>query len=150
MARKATKKAPVKNVENVVGNAAPVKAVEVKKEEVKEAAPVTVEEKAVKPVEEAKKAEEQPAEGPKRKGRKPGSKNKVKKEKAAVEKTENVFVESAGYQYKTEDVVANVRAAWVAGGHRAGTIKKLNVYINMDERKAYYVINEKVTGNISL
>ena len=74
----------------------------------------------------------------------------MKKEKVAAEKTENVFVESAGYQYKTEDVVANVRAAWVAEGHRAGTIKKLNVYINMDERKAYYVINEKVTGNISL
>lgn len=144
MARKVTKKAPAKKATSVVESTAPVKATEVKV-----VAPVVKEEKAVETVEE-KKEVAQPVEEPKKKGRKPGSKNKVKTEKAVVEKTENVFVESAGYQFNTEDIVANVRAAWVAEGHRASSIKKLNVYINMDERKAYYVINEKATGSVNL
>lgn len=149
MARKVTKKAPAKKTAPMVENTAPVKVAEVKPAEVKEVATAVKEEKAVKAVEE-KKVVEQPTEEPKKKGRKPGTKNKVKAEKAVADKTENIFVESAGYQFNTEEIVANVRAAWVAEGHRVSSIKKLNVYINMDERKAYYVINEKATGSVNL
>lgn len=145
MARKNTKKTSVNNTAQAVKNTAPVQVTEVK-EPVVEAAPV--EEKAVEEVKE-KEAAVKVEEEPKKRGRKPGVKNKAKVVKE-VEKTENIFVESAGYQYKTEDVVANVRAAWVAEGHRAGSIKSLNIYINMDERKAYYVINDKNTGSVEL
>lgn len=156
MARKTSRKTFVRAN---AGNVAPVKAAEAaepvsagKEEEIAEkseaaAAAVTLEAAVEMPVSENT---ETPVEEPKRKGRKPGTKNKGKEEAAANEKTENVFVEASGFQYNTEDIVANVRAAWVAEGHRAATIKKLNVYINMDERKAYYVINEKATGSVEL
>lgn len=41
-------------------------------------------------------------------------------------------------------------AAYVAEGHRASAIKKLTIYLKPEERKAYYVINEKATGDIDL
>ena len=40
--------------------------------------------------------------------------------------------------------------AYVAEGHRASTIKKLSVYVKPEERKAYYVVNDKAAGNIEL
>ncbi len=42
------------------------------------------------------------------------------------------------------------RAAYVAEGHRASSIKSLRLYIKPEERKAYYVINEKSAGSIAL
>lgn len=101
-------------------------------------------------------AEAAEQEGPKRRGRKPGAKNKpkevkaAKETKAAAENKNNVFVEFAGKQYKTEDVIASIQAAWVAEGHRVGSIKSLNVYIKPEECRAYYVINEKNIGSVSL
>lgn len=151
MARKSTKKANVSNAAETVKSIAPVQAAALE-ETVAEAAPA---EEAAEEVKEADK-EAVKEEMPKKRGRKPGVKNKAKAEKApakvekTAEKTENIFVESAGYQYKTEDIAANVRAAWVAEGHRAGSIKTLNIYINMDERTAYYVINDKNTGSVGL
>lgn len=119
-------------------------------EEKKEAVEETVAEPAAEAVEAA-----ETEEAPKKRGRKPGAKNKPKETKTtkAVKETENknvVYVETAGMQYKVDDVVANVQAAWVAEGHRVSSIKSLNVYINMDERMAYYVINDKNTGSVSL
>lgn len=137
-----------------------VKTTPVKAAEVKEAEEQKVEEMTTEAVETEKKAEEiivSPAEAteesvtePKKKGRKPGTKNKVKAEPVAEVKGENVFVELDGRQFKTEEVLEKVRTAWVAEGHRAGNIKKLDVYINMNEFRAYYVINEKNTGSIEL
>lgn len=116
-------------------------------QEIEEAAAETVTEEAV-PVEEQ--------EAPKRRGRKPGVKNKTKDVKAgketktAAENKNSIFVEFAGKQYKTEDVIASIQAAWVAEGHRVGSIKSLNVYIKPEECRAYYVINEKNIGSVSL
>lgn len=116
-----------------------------KEEEKKETeAAVSGEDKAAEEEKEMKKV-----------GRKPGSKNKPKETKSetAVSETENknvVYVEAAGKQYKVDDVVEKVHKAWVADGHRISTIKSLNVYINMDERMAYYVINDKNTGSVEM
>lgn len=151
MARKASKRTPVKKTAYGAGNAVAVSAAEAAK-----TAPVAEEKETVvetvadvkEAVQKAKEAvvEEKAADEPKRKGRKPGSKNKVKTEKAVAEKTESVFVELDGNKFETDDIVARVRAAWVAEGHRAGNIKKLSVYINMNESRAYYVINDKAEG----
>lgn len=157
MARKASKRTPVKKTAYGAGNAAAVSAAEAAKTapvaEEKETVVETVADvkeavQAVEAVEKEKEAvtEEKAADEPKRKGRKPGSKNKVKTEKAVAEKTESVFVELDGNKFETDDIVARVRAAWVAEGHRAGNIKKLSVYINMNESRAYYVINDKAEG----
>lgn len=157
------KRTSAKKAGNQAVKAAPVKTAEVKAaeelkvEEVTAAAEAaetetakTAEEITTGTEETETKAVEETVAEPKKKGRKPGTKNKAKAEPATEMKGENVFVEVDGRQFKTEEVVEKVRAAWVAGGHRAGNIKKLDVYINMNELRAYYVINEKNTGSIEL
>ena len=68
----------------------------------------------------------------------------VKATAAEAEKKVEAVAEKA---QKTEKKAA-AKAAYVAEGHRASSIKKLAVYIKPEERKAYYVINEKDTGSI--
>lgn len=110
---------------------------------------------AAETVEETEKPEE-PAEAQetvKKRGRKPGTRTKqkeVRTEKAAPENTKTIYVQYGGHEYKTEDVMANVQAAWVAEGHRASSIKNLDIYIKPEEGMAYYVINGKNSGSVSL
>ena len=112
-------------------------------------------------------------ETPKKRGRKPGAKNKPKdeapvkaekpvKETKPVKATKapketkvsgskmDVLVEYMGKQYRTEDVITRIRESWIAEGHRAGSIKSLSVYIKPEESKAYYVINDKNVGSVNL
>lgn len=89
----------------------------------------------------------------KRPGRKPGSKNKstVAKEEAKKSgKKDEVFVQFAGEEFVVEEVMDKAKAAYVAEGHRASAIKSIRLYIKPEERKAYYVINEKAAGSIEL
>ena len=50
--------------------------------------------------------------------------------------------------WRMADLMDQAKAAYVAEGHRASGIKKLALYVKPEERKAYYVINEKATGSI--
>ena len=43
-----------------------------------------------------------------------------------------------------------VIAAYVAEGHRESSVKRLRLYIKPEDRKAYYVVNEKVSGSVDL
>ena len=43
-----------------------------------------------------------------------------------------------------------VKAQFVSEGHKAGTIKKINVYVKPEEYSAYYVINDKFSGRVDL
>lgn len=152
MAKKATKnKAAAKEVKKVSPAAAEEKVAEVEKvTEIK-----TTEEK---PAEVAKSAEvtaEAVMKDSKKRGRKPGSGNAgktVKKntvEKKA-EKQEEVFVQFSGEEVVVEEVIEKAKAAYIAEGHRASAVKSLRLYIKPEERKAYYVINEKAAGSIEL
>ncbi len=38
-------------------------------------------------------------------------------------------------------------AAYVFEGHRRGRISKLKVYLKPEERKIYYIVNDKITGS---
>lgn len=62
----------------------------------------------------------------------------------------NVYVQFAGKEVKTEELVEQVKAVWTSEGHRASAIKSLEVYVKPDDMAAYYVINSKVTGKIEL
>lgn len=120
-------------------------------EEVKEVKVSAVEEKAAA-VEAAPVAEEVVTEK-KKPGRKPGSKNKstiAKEEAKKAGKKEEVFVQFAGEEFVAEEVMDKAKAAYVAEGHRASAIKSVRLYIKPEERKAYYVINEKAAGSIDL
>ncbi len=47
-------------------------------------------------------------------------------------------------------MVEQVKALWTAEGHRASSIKSLEVYVKPEDMAAYYVINGKENGKIEL
>lgn len=71
---------------------------------------------------------------------------KAEKKKAV----QNVYVQFAGKEILTADLVAQVTEKWVALGHRASSIKELNLYVKPEDSAAYYVINGKESGKIEL
>ena len=137
--------APVKTAETVKTVKTETAALAVKaevKETVKEAPKAEVKTEAVKA--EAPKAEkkaEVKAE-PKKRGPKPKAEKK--------EAVQNVYVQFAGKEILTADLAAQVTEKWVALGHRASSIKELNLYVKPEDNAAYYVINGKESGKIEL
>lgn len=129
---------------------------EVKKEEtVKPAEAVKKEEKKEeKPVEKAvAKVEEKPVTEKKKPGRKPGRKPASEKAaaKKVAKKVEPVSVEEVYFEYNHEQVLSNelverIKMEYKNEGHRISSIKSLKVYVNVVDRKAYYVINDKAEG----
>lgn len=112
----------------------PTKAVEAEKvqksaeaEKVQEAVKVEKVEKAAEKVE--KKTEKKTAAKP-------------------AQKVEEVFLQFGGEEWNVAQLKQAAQDAYVAEGHRASTIKKLSVYVKPEERKAYYVVNDKITGSV--
>lgn len=70
--------------------------------------------------------------------------------KAALEQTEEVLVQFGAKEWNTAKLAQQAKAAYVAEGHRASTIKKFCLYIKPEDGKAYYVINDKATGSVDL
>ena len=103
---------------------------------VKTEAPVKAEKPAEKTVE-----KKEPA-------KRAAAKKTVKAEKPAV--TQNIYVQFAGNEFLTSDLVAKVTENWVALGHRASSIKSLDLYVKPEDMAAYYVINGKESGKIAL
>ena len=135
-----------KKAEDVKINA-PVKTAEtaetVKTVKTETAAPAVKAEvkETVKEAPKAEKKAEVKAE-PKKRGPKPKAEKK--------EAVQNVYVQFAGKEILTADLVAQVTEKWVALGHRASSIKELNLYVKPEDSAAYYVINGKESGKIEL
>ena len=70
--------------------------------------------------------------------------------KAAPQKVEEMFLQFQEGQWELSAVKEQVVAAYVAEGHRVSAIKSLSLYVKPEEKKAYYVVNEKATGSIDL
>lgn len=68
----------------------------------------------------------------------------------AAEKMEEIFIQYGVMEWKTSELMERAKAAYAAEGHRASSIKSVNLYVKPEEKKAYYVINEKTTGSIDL
>ena len=106
------------------------------------------------PVAEEKAAETVPAAEEVVTEKKPAKKAVAKKSTAVktekVEKKDEVFVQFAGEEFVVEDVMEKAKAAYIAEGHRACAIKSVRLYIKPEEKKAYYVINDKAAGSIEL
>ena len=137
---------------NVVAPAA----TEVKKEEVKKEAPkAEVKKEAPKkeaPKKEAlKKAEAKKApakkEAPKKEAPKKAAAKKAPAKKAEVKET--FAVQFAGKDYASDVIVKLVKDAYKATKNKAA-IKTLNVYVNTDDSRAYYVINDEFHGSVEL
>ena len=135
-----------KKAEDVKINA-PVKTAEtaetVKTVKTETAAPAVKAEvkETVKEAPKAEKKAEVKAE-PKKRGPKPKAETK--------EAVQNVYVQFAGKEILTADLAAQVTEKWVALGHRASSIKELNLYVKPEDNAAYYVINGKESGKIEL
>ena len=71
-----------------------------------------------------------------------------KKAAAKKEASQNVYIQFNGKEVLTAEILELVKQAWVAEGHRASSIKDLNVYVKPEESAAYYVINGKTTGKV--
>ena len=112
------------------------------------AAPAKEEKAPVKKTEvKEEKAPAKKAEAPK----KAASKAAAKTTKTAKETvSQNVYVQFDGKEVKTEELVEQVKAIWTGEGHRASSIKSLEVYVKPEDAAAYYVINGKDTGKIEL
>lgn len=149
-AKKAT--ATTKKAAETAAASDPVKTEALVKAEkpVEKTAEKTVEAKAEDSVkaEPAKKAAAKKETAKKEAVKKPAAKRAAKTEKPAV--TQNIYVQFAGNEILTSDLVAKVTENWVALGHRASSIKSLDLYVKPEDMAAYYVINGKESGKISL
>lgn len=112
------------------------------KTEVKEAAPKKETAAAAKKAETKKEA--------------PAKKPAVRAKKAAKEKAVMVpeiyvqYTDNGEQEASMADIIAKIKALYVAEGHRESSIKSLKVYMKPQEWKAYYVINNKIEGNIMI
>ena len=105
---------------------------------------------------EAPKAEAVKVEAPKTEAKKAPAKKATTAKKATIAKKETAKAETViTIQYQGNEVIVasveeKVKAAFVAEGHKASTIKSLNIYVKPEEYAAYYVINGEYTGRVNL
>lgn len=71
---------------------------------------------------------------------------KNKKDVKEAESIQEVYLEFGNKKVLSEDILEQIRQAYKNEGHRISSIKKLQVYMNIDDGKAYYVINDKAEG----
>lgn len=120
------------------------KAVETVETQKTVAAPEVKEVKAEAPVAETKAA-------PAKKAAKAAPAKKAAKAAApAEEKMEEIIIQYGAMEWKGAELMEKAKAAYVAEGHRAAGIKSVSLYVKPEEKKAYYVVNEKTTGSIDL
>lgn len=154
---KSVKAAPVATAQSAVASKTDVKTndsvaktvepEEKKEEAVKSVTPAKAEPAAkeeVKPVETKAPAEKKTTT------KKTAAKKPVAK-KTAVKKVEKEVVQEVYFQYNNEeilsqDIVSRIQEEYKNEGHRVSSIKSLRVYIKPEERKAFYVINDKAEG----
>lgn len=114
------------------------------------------EEKAVEKVEaaktEAKAVAEKVGETKKAVEKKAVAKKAAVK-KAVAKKEElkpEIYVQFNGQEAVLADVIEKAKKQFADEGHRAGSIKTLQVYLKPEEYAAYYVINQKYAGRVNL
>lgn len=101
---------------------------------------------AEKTAEAAKKTAEKTAEAAKKTAKKTVAKVAAK---TAIVKAATI-VQYQNNEVDTTKVEEKVKAQFVSEGHKAASIKKLNIYIKPEEYSAYYVINDKFSGRVDL
>ena len=139
----------VKKVEEVKATA--VKAEPVKKVDTVKAEPAKTEPAKAEPAKAEKKVEEKKPVEKKPAAKKPAAKKATAKKPAAKAAAPvEVFVQFNGQETVVDAVVAKAKAAYEADGHRASSIKELQVYLKPEESAAYYVINKKYAGRVDL
>ena len=57
--------------------------------------------------------------------------------------TQETYFEIGGEQILMEDINERIRQAWLAEGHFPSRLRTIKTYLNLEERRAYYVINDE-------
>ena len=148
--KRTTKKAETMAAKKAAKTVAEVKATaaaEVKAEPSKAEAVKTATESVT---ETAKEAVKETAKAPAKTAVKAEAKKPVVRrtaKKAAVA-AEEIFIQYAGKEFTTKDVVANVKKAWTEmTGKKEEDIQDIKVYVKTEENKAYYVVNGEAEGH---
>ena len=95
--------------------------------------------------------ETKPAETKKEETKKEEVKTEVVKKEPLTPEMFIQYDDPAGAQEaNVADIVAKVKAVYVAQGHRESSIKSLQIYMKPQMWKAYYVINHKIEGDVDL
>ena len=81
---------------------------------------------------------------------KPVEKTVKKPTRTTAKKIEAVYVQFGKLEWNTTELTQKAKAAYVAEGHKATSIKKFCLYVKPEESKAYYVVNDVDTGSIEL
>lgn len=110
---------------------------------VKEAAPKKVAAEKAAPKKAVAKA------APKKTVAKAAPKKAAAAKPAAKKAAETLVIQAAGNEWDIAAVKEQAIAGYVAEGHQRSGITSLTVYIKPEERKAYYVINDK-TGSVDI
>ncbi len=83
--------------------------------------------------------------------KKPAAKKAAPRKKAAGQAMkETIILQSAGVEWNVAEIREKVMTSYLAEGHRRGWIKTLALYVKPEERRVYYVINEKITGSVEI
>lgn len=65
--------------------------------------------------------------------------------------TETVYLQYLGKEINKEDLMKQVKDIWTQQlKNKVGDMKSVTLYLKPEENKAYYVINEEVTGSIDM
>lgn len=71
-------------------------------------------------------------------------------EKERNEVVPEVVLQYREYEANMDDVLARVKAHYVAKGHKEESIEDLQVYVKPEDFTAYYVINDGIVGKVNL
>lgn len=132
----------------VAANAAEVKKEEAKIETVNEAPKAETKKTAAKKTtkKETAKKDSTKKTAKKAAGEKAASKPRAKKEAAA-----EVVVQYAGNDYTTERLVSIAKDVWQYDLNREpADFKSVKLYVKLEEKLVYYVINDEVSGSFAI
>lgn len=98
----------------------------------------------------AEKAAPKKAVAEKPAAEKAAPKKPAAKKPAPKKAAETLVIQASGSEWDIAAVKEQVIADYVAAGHTRSGISSLTVYIKPEERKAYYVVNEKAGGSVDI
>lgn len=62
----------------------------------------------------------------------------------------NIIIQSCGLEISEAEMIAKVKEKWVSEGNLVKSIKSLVMYVKLEERKVYYIINDEINGDIDI
>ncbi len=78
---------------------------------------------------------------------------KINKEETVKENSKmktNFYVQYMGKEYSEQEIVSQIKQDWKNEGNKIKDMKSLDIYLKVEEGKAYYIINGTMNKELSL